>query len=738
MKENAWEKLTEEHQIEKLNFYCKDNMKELRKICDHLIGKYNLNSNMYDEDLYSVAIDTLVESIVNYNKEKSKFKTFFTGNLQRKFSTWMRDNARGCRCNVQRDSNGKIIKDEKGNNIMIQNASFDIPNDDGLDLKEIVASDFDVEESILRDDDINSGQAGKYIDSLGEIQREIAQYLYDGYCSAEIKEMLNLKDKEYQEILNDMKSYDKKRILFEDLETENIVEEIEEENKKMGTFEKGKDTSYSLESISKQLRKKRIRDNHILQRHSGQWDNITKSELISDILQGNSLTQVIISEEVKGDIRMKWLIDGKQRCTNIDDYFHDGFAISQKVTIGDIEYQGDKLDENGNVLYNEDGFPIPENKVFNIRGKKFSQLPEELQDKFKEYQLPVMLNLNCSKEKIAYDIARFNRCRPMNKAQNGWLGLDEEFAELIQNILKMDFFKPDCRKSKYTTSNVTSGALRRMLVETIMISEFMDDYISNFGKICEYLSENANQGMFIDLYIKMDRLNSLLGEETAELFNVKNSFLFFTLFNKFDKLNLDDEKFNDFLCAFQSGLHSKEINGESFDSLEEIRNTKDKTTVIKKLNYLESLMREYLGVTEEVEECSEQEDTYEEIEIDEEDDDVENDIEEVENIKDFPQQTSLEFVKDNIYENITDDDISYYEEDLDILTLDVDNESSLLEPENHNSLVGIVAYSYKKDERLDEWFVDFFSRHNTYIKNQKENYTYMVNDFEKYLRRNAA
>lgn len=732
---SKWDNLTDS-QLEKINFYCNDDMRELRKICDYLIGKYNLNSNMYDEDLYSVAIDTLMESVTKYNKKKSKFKTFLTGNLRRKFSTWMRDNARGCRCNVQRDSNGKILKDENGNNIIISNTSFDVPNDDGVDLKEIVASDFDMEESVLQDDDINSGQAGKYMNSLGGIQREIAQYLYDGYCSAEIKKMLNLEDKEYQEILNDMRSYDKKRILFEDLETENEIEEIEEENKKMGTSEKKKDTSYSLESISKKLRKNRIRDNHILQRHSGQWSNRIKSELISDILQGNSLTQIIISEEIKGDIQMLWLIDGKQRCTNIDDYLHDGFAISKNVTIGDIKYQGDKLDENGNILYNEDGFPIPENKVFNIRGKKFSQLPEELQDKFKEYQIPVMLNLNCSKKKIAYDIARFNRCRPMNKAQNGWLGLDEEFAELTQNILKMDFFKADCKKSKYSASNVTSGALRRMLVETIMVSEFMDDYTSDFGRICEYLTENADQGMFIDLYVKMDRLNNLLGEETAELFNVKNSFLFFTLFNKFTKLNLEDEKFDDFLCAFQSDLHSKEINGESFDSLNEESGTKKKGLIIKKLNLLETLMREYLDITEEVEECPEQEDTYEEIEVDETES-AEVNTEEEESIA---QQSVSEFVKDNVYdgEKPDEDDISYYEEDLDSLTLEVDNNSLLLEPENHNSLVGIVAYSYKEDKRLDEWFVDFFSRNNTYIKNQKENYTYMVNDFETYLERNAA
>ena len=34
----------------------------------------------------------------------------------------------------------------------------------------------------------------------------------------------------------------------------------------------------------------------------------------------------------------------------------------------------------------------------------------------------------------------------MNVAQSGWTGFDEEYAELVDNILKMDFFKPDCKR----------------------------------------------------------------------------------------------------------------------------------------------------------------------------------------------------------------------------------------------------------------------------------------------------
>ena len=471
-------------QLECIEFYCKNDLKELKKLCNPMLKLKNIPS-MSHEDLYDVAIECLCSSVKKYDDEKSQFKTFLLGNIKKRFFTWMRNSARSCRCNVERDENGRIIVDEEtGNNKVIYNASIYSETEDGCMLGDTIKSDYNLEDQVLNKQEYMSEKTKMYINSLGSIQKQIAYYLMDGYESEEIKELLSLTDKEYSSFLSDMKSYDKKKNLVRDFNANNNNEEILKESSEMSTLtsEKTKNTSYSLASISKKLRNYQIRDNHVLQRASGQWNGKTKSELISDILQGKALTQIIISEEIKNNIQMLWLIDGKQRCTNIDDYLHDGFSISKNVKVQEIPYQTQKLDENGNVMLNEDGFPIPEVKTFNIVGKKFSQLPEELQDKFKDYQLPVMLNLNCNKRDIAYDISRFNRCRPMNKAQNGWTGFDEDYAELVDNILKMDFFKADCPKSNYTSSNEKNGALRRMIVETVMVSEYFDNYQTDFVK----------------------------------------------------------------------------------------------------------------------------------------------------------------------------------------------------------------------------------------------------------------
>lgn len=449
---------------------------------------------------------------------------------------------------------------------------------------------------------------------------------------------------------------------------------------------------------------------------------------------------------------MHWLIDGKQRSTNLKDYLEDGFAVSKNVQRYMIEYQTDKTDEDGNVILNEDGFPIPESKTFDIRGKKFSQLPEELQDKFKDYQVPVMLNLNCTKKDIAYDIARFNRCRPMNVSQSGWLGLEESYAEYVDKILKMDFFKVDCDKSSYSNTNIKNGSLRRVIIEAIMTSKYLSHFDKDFGKMCIYLTENANESVFIDFYLTLEKLFNVLKGDTSDIFNNKNSFLWFALFDKFIEYGVEDDKFNDFIQEFKETLHSKEIDGVTYDCLNGQKGTKDRSSVTKRFNHLLTLMREYLHIEDSVEESESDiiKDDLFDTEVVEESDDKKPIIaevteysaignKEIERVSgEVVDKDTLEFVKMCVDDDVTDADILDYEEDLDVVTLDVDNNSKLLDGVNHKSLIALIAYAYKIDEDIDDWFKDYFKRTNTYEIDQKRNYLHMRNDFIRFNKKGAT
>lgn len=733
-----------------------ESARKLHNIVDKILSQFGGITDFDREECYSIAnleITKYVNSQLEQGIEdfdENKFNGFMYFAISNKIKTYMTRKNRGKRCQiVVTEEDGKEVKE------YIYPTSLDnLMTDDGeTKYIDVIPSDFDIESSIDVGELLNLGEnVIRYISSLGSVQRQIADLIMQGCNSTEIKEILHISDKEYNTYLSDMKEYEKRQLLkMEECENANIEEELPMETKTT-TSERTKSTSYSIESLSKQLRQHRLRDNHPLQRTYGQWSLLTKSELISDILQGNSLLQIVISEEIKAGIIMHWLIDGKQRSTNLKDYLEDGFAISKNVQRYMIEYQSDKTDEDGNVILNEDGFPIPESKTFDIRGKKFSQLPEELQDKFRDYQVPVMLNLNCTKKDIAYDIARFNRCRPMNVSQSGWLGLEESYAEYVDKILKMDFFKVDCDKSSYSNTNIKNGSLRRIIIEAIMTSKYLSHFDKDFGKMCAYLTENANESVFIDFYLTLEKLSNVLRGDTSDIFNNKNSFLWFALFDKFLEYDIEDDKFNGFIQEFKETLHNKEINGITYDCLNGQKGTKDRSSVTKRFNHLLTLMKEYLHI----------EDSVEEITEDPEPETVEDDLFDTETVEESPEKpiiaevteysaignvkiehvegevvnstintdmkSALNFVREYVDESISELDVQDYEEYLDTITLDVDNSSKLLDAANHDSIIGVIAYAYQNDVDCDDWFKDYFNRNNIYDIDQKKNYLNMRND----------
>ncbi len=210
-----------EWQISIIEYYCKNNLRELKKLCNPIILKKGV-PNMCFDDLYSDAMNVLLESVCSYKKEKKcSFKTFLLGNINKSFYDWTRDNERGIRCNVLKDENGRIVKekDENGRerNVTIQNISIHqkVNDEDGSTYEDIIASNFDVfdelpeEMGFFKEDKVE-----KYIQSLSIKQKKIGKLLSSGYTKCEIREILHMTSKEFSDQLNGMKSYRKISILF--------------------------------------------------------------------------------------------------------------------------------------------------------------------------------------------------------------------------------------------------------------------------------------------------------------------------------------------------------------------------------------------------------------------------------------------------------------------------------------------------------------------------------------------
>lgn len=688
-----------------LDDFLSDDMKKLNKICKFLVTKKGA-PNMHEDDLYSLGRLTFLESLVTYDPSKEcKFQTYLEGNIWRAFYDWTRDSTRWKRCNLQTDNKGKLTRDEDNNPIIISDIPIDALTEDGIDLSERIASDFNIENELSEESVISSEEnVQNYLSSLNETEKQIAALIIQGYEHSDIKEKLGFSEKRYSRLLKNMSSFEKQIII--NYNKSNVqIEEDKEMEYCTQTLEKSKPDRWSVASIIKKINNYTIRFDHPLQRESEQWSSVMKGNLISDILQDNPIPPLVFAEQVINGLATVWNLDGKQRSTNVYSYKNDGFKITKNVRRWNIHYQAIVKDKQGRPILDENGFRQCEQRCFDIRGKKFSDLPEELKDNFLDYNFEIVHYLNCKSDDIAYHLARYNEGKSMSASQKGIIRIGEEFATMVKSISAMPFFK---EKAAYTGAEYSNGTVDRVVIESVMASNFLNEWRKDQNDMCSYMRENATSEMFENFEDVIDRLSKVGTDEVFEMFNSKDSFLYFGLFARFVNTGLDDEKFVEFIAEF-SALHSKEVNGVTFDDLNG-KSTKDKNVVISKIKHLEVLMNEFLHITKS-EVINEEDKTNEEIQV-------------------------IDFVRENAKPDVTEDDIDDYYGMLDGYR--IDKHSKLLSWENEPSLIALIAYSFDNDIDLDNWIVKYFNSNSNFIADQKENYLHMKQSLEKYIEKGEA
>ena len=92
-------------------------------------------------------------------------------------------------------------------------------------------------------------------------------------------------------------------------------------------------------------------------------------------------------------------------------------------------------------------------------------------------------------------------------------------------------------------------------------------------------------------------MEHIITKDIKDIFNSKDSFLFLTLFDRFTSYGIEDIQFAEFLREFKNNLReTKQINNVFFDEIDKNKGTKDKQVIISKLQFLETLMLEFLDI----------------------------------------------------------------------------------------------------------------------------------------------
>lgn len=402
------------------------------------------------------------------------------------------------------------------------------------------------------------------------------------------------------------------------------------------------------------------------------------------ILNDDYIAPIILAEDEDGQTQ---IVDGGSRTAAYMMIRYGNYKIKSSVEDPIIEYKSMSKDENGKVTWTD--------ATFDIRNKTYAQFPKELQKAFDEYQVETVIH-ECNSETVAKYLRRYNIHTGMNANEKMFIYLPN-FADEVREITNRDFF---IHNSVFTDSEKEKGLLERVVSESVMTMFYFDKWNKNGKKLASFLDSNAQKEDFEVLNNNIARLENIVTEETKSLFNNKNAFIWFTLFNQFTKLGLDDDKFADFLNAFVSGLRDKSVDGKLFDTVDETGSTKDKSVIADKLHILETLMNEFLHISNE-------------------------DLEEID---------VLEFIKENVNPEADEEYISECNDLLEDLKVEVDNSSNLLNENNIPSLIALMAYSLEQGviySALKKWWIDFFDSNNTYELNQKRNFDIMVKSLQK-------
>lgn len=340
--------------------------------------------------------------------------------------------------------------------------------------------------------------------------------------------------------------------------------------------------TYTLEMYLKKNMKGDIDNNADVQRNFV-WKNEQINELVVTILTDDYISPIILGEEENSKLH---IVDGGCRTAALIKFRYMNYKITSAIENSVIPYKK-KVVNNGKTTY--------EDAVFDIKNKTYERLPEELKEKFNEYQIETVIHENCDSFKISKYIKRYNNHVSMNNDQKAFTYIDvfaREIREITGNRFFLDIYT--C-----TQKGKINGTIERVAAETVLLCNYPDMYKKYAKQNFKWLNENACISDFESVNDLLVRLASSVEntKEIQDLFNSKHTHIFAAAFKAFTELGRDDRKFGNFLKWFVDGGNETVIDGKAWNDLlsdDKKRSTRDPIIIRAKLDYLTVLIDQYV------------------------------------------------------------------------------------------------------------------------------------------------
>lgn len=456
------------------------------------------------------------------------------------------------------------------------------------------------------------------------------------------------------------------------------------------------------------------------------WTNESINNLIySAVSQKICIPNLILAEEDKSGITITYVVDGGHRTEALRRFKYSGYKITTLIRNPFVTYNKKKVDENGKIIRDENGDIVWETVKFDLRKKTYDDLPDELKRQFNKCPLMTTIYQDCTSEETSSLVSIMNSHVAMNPSQKA-LTYIGKFANEIKKIKDSSVFLKD--STALTENEKHKGIWERVISESVMAVFYMNEWKKDPKRMCDFLNNNSSIEQFRKIEEYFSRIapysDKIDNKEVSDLFVSKDMAVWMVVFDIFTKFGLDDSKFGEFLNEFVTNMRNIEVDGTTWNDLDMDKHTKDKSVLECKINHITYLMKNYLHIEDKDNEENESE--------------MENNVLDEsavsmasENEKNGENDTVLAFCKENVSTDIEEEDIALYEDMLD----DCVRVDTPIYNMCKNALIGLIGFSVRenKDEEFEEWIKKYQEDKSNFSPNQKVNFTYMKNDFNKYL-----
>ena len=211
-------KMYEKHK-DLVDSYFENDGKKLNTMIDKIL--FRLNFYVENSVFYSLGSEIFLDTLCRYD-ESQDFNGFLYSCLVNKFKTEMTKRNRQKRKIVieveeeQEDGSIKVVRKA------VPELSLDAPVNEGSTrtIGDMVAqtrkaADYDIDKTFFDDDGEKfTEKMLKYISRLSNLQQEVVKLIIAGYVADEIKQILHITEKQYQDCMVGIRTYKNVSVLF--------------------------------------------------------------------------------------------------------------------------------------------------------------------------------------------------------------------------------------------------------------------------------------------------------------------------------------------------------------------------------------------------------------------------------------------------------------------------------------------------------------------------------------------